>query len=86
MTVSAEESIDRGDSTGGGVLATRVEGISWLGKTAKLLFIFLFFSFSFFFLFGLTTQGRSVGKCHMSHVMPHDKVTWWVWENSAQTM
>ena len=31
---------------------------------AKSLFIFLFFSFSF----GLTTQGRSVGKCHMSHV------------------
>ena len=29
---------------------------------AKLLFIFLFFSFSF----GLTIQGRSVGKCHMS--------------------
>jgi len=28
VTVSAEESIDRGDSTGGGVLATRVEGIS----------------------------------------------------------
>jgi len=40
--------------------------MSWLGKIAKLLFIS--FSFSFFFLFGLTTQGRSVGKYHMSGV------------------
>ena len=34
---------------------------------AKLLFIFLFFSFSF----GLTTQGRSVEKCHMSQNRCH---------------
>ena len=38
----------------------------WLGKTAKSLFIFLFILFSF----GLTTQGRSVGKCHMSQSYP----------------
>ena len=36
--------------------------MSWLGKTAKLLFIFLFILFSF----GLITQERSVGKCHMT--------------------
>jgi len=33
----------------------------------KSLFIFLFILFSF----GLTTQERSVGKCHMSHVTYH---------------
>jgi len=38
-------------------------GSSWLGKMAKLLFIF----FSFL-LFGLTIQGRSMGKCHMTDV------------------
>ena len=33
---------------------------------AKSLFYFTFFSFSFLFLSGLTIQGRSVGKCHMT--------------------
>jgi len=40
-----------------------------LAKQLKSLFIFLFFSF--LFLVGLTTQGRSVGKCHMTNVTYH---------------
>jgi len=38
---------------------------------AKSLFISLFFSFSFLFSFGLTTQGKSVGKYYItiSHVI-----------------
>ena len=39
------------------------EVLSWLGKTAKLLFIFLFFSFSFWTYY----TGRSMGECHNSH-------------------
>ena len=33
---------------------------------AKSLFYFTFFFFSFLFLFGLTTQGKSTGKCYMT--------------------
>ena len=40
--------------------------VSWLGKTAKSLFYFTFFFFSFLFLSGLTTQGRSMEKYHMT--------------------
>jgi len=41
---------------------------------AKSLFIFLFFSFSF----GLTIQGRSIGKCHItvSHITSHIRKSW----------
>ena len=55
--------------------------MSWLDKIAKLLFIFLFFSFSFLFLFGLTTQEKSVRKCHrimsysQSHISRYHRVT-----------
>ena len=38
--------------------------MSWLGKTAKLLFIFLFLFFSF--LIGLITTRWSTGKYHMT--------------------
>jgi len=40
--------------------------MSWLDKMAGSLFYFTFFFFSFLFLFGLTTQGRSVGKCYIT--------------------
>jgi len=58
---------------------------------AKWLSHYLYF---FLFLFGLTIQGRSAGKCHMS--MSHVTLTYWwhhmmkshnrVWESSAQTI
>jgi len=42
-------------------------------QIAKLLFYFILFFFSFLFLFRLTTQGRSVGKYHIT--MLHITVT-----------
>jgi len=61
--------------------------VLWLGKMAKSLFYFIFILFYFIFLFGLTTQGKSVEKYHMTmlhvtvmpechKVMPHDDVIW----------
>jgi len=44
--------------------------LSWLGKTAKSLFIFLFF------YLGLTTQ-KEVWESVMSQVS-HSHITWWV--------
>jgi len=49
--------------------------LSWLGKTAKLLFIFLFFSFSFLLSWTYYTEG-SAGKCHVTSVtksQSHDR-------------
>jgi len=43
-----------------------------MAKMAKSFFIFLFFFF--LFTFGLTTQGRSVGKYHMIFYMSHVRV------------
>ena len=74
--------------------------MSWLGKTAKSLFIFLFFFFFFSFL-GLTTTKWSAGKyymtlsqCHNSvmdgHVMVTvchmTRVTWGPWESKHIAM
>jgi len=42
---------------------------------SKQLSHYLYF-FSFYFIFGLTTQGRSVGKCHISQshgIESHDE-------------
>jgi len=57
--------------------------LSWLGKTAKLLFIFLFFSFSFLLSWTYYTEG-SAGKCYITSVtvsQSHDRksqhhITW----------
>jgi len=51
------------------------EVVSWLGKTAKLLFIFLFFSFSFLLSWTYYTEG-SVGKCHITVTVTSHDVTW----------
>jgi len=60
--------------------------VSWLSKTAKLLFIFLFFSFSFSFRLTIHKECRKVlcHKCYTNHshmigsynIISHD-VTWW---------
>ena len=47
--------------------------LSWLGKTAKSLFIFLFLFFSF--LIGLTTTRWSTGKYHVTLSQCHNGVT-----------
>ena len=52
-----------------------IRDMSWLGKTAKSLFIFLFFSFLFLFLLiGLTTTRWSMGKSHVTLSQCHNGV------------
>ena len=40
--------------------------MTWQNSLSHYLYFF-----SFLFLVGLTTQGRSVGKCHMTNVTYH---------------
>ena len=60
--------------------------VSWLGKTAKSLFIYIFFSF--LFLLGLQLQDgvqeSIMWLCHNGHIMGHMiRVTWGPWESKC---